>query len=152
MTSITLPLDDDGFLRRECPTCEQEFKWHHGATDDEPADAVDPLLYYCPLCGHPSGPDSWWTQEQLDYIQAIALGVAMDELQDEFKKLERSSRGLLKVEMSPPGVEDIPASLHEPEDMVIVTSPCHAWEPVKVTADWSASLHCLLCGEPFTLG
>lgn len=21
------PLDSDGFLRRECPTCEREFKW-----------------------------------------------------------------------------------------------------------------------------
>lgn len=25
--SMSLPLDGDGFLRRECPTCEREFKW-----------------------------------------------------------------------------------------------------------------------------
>ncbi len=23
---MTIPLDSDGFLRRECPTCEREFK------------------------------------------------------------------------------------------------------------------------------
>ena len=24
---MEIPLDSDGFLRRECPTCEREFKW-----------------------------------------------------------------------------------------------------------------------------
>jgi hypothetical protein len=24
---MSMPLDSDGFLRRECPTCEREFKW-----------------------------------------------------------------------------------------------------------------------------
>ena len=25
--SMSLPLADDGFMRRECTTCEREFKW-----------------------------------------------------------------------------------------------------------------------------
>jgi hypothetical protein len=24
---VAMPLDSDGFLRRECPTCQQQFKW-----------------------------------------------------------------------------------------------------------------------------
>ncbi len=53
--SMSLPLDGDGFLRRECPTCEREFKWlpspQHGegdaaAASDEPA----PERYFCPYC------------------------------------------------------------------------------------------------------
>jgi hypothetical protein len=48
---ITLPLDSDGFLRRECPKCEREFKWHEGPTEDRPQDWNDPPVYWCPLCG-----------------------------------------------------------------------------------------------------
>ncbi len=35
MLEISMPLDSDGFLRRECPTCEREFKWLH--TLEKPA-------------------------------------------------------------------------------------------------------------------
>lgn len=31
--SMSLPLDEDRFLRRECPNCERQFKWWH--TPDE---------------------------------------------------------------------------------------------------------------------
>jgi DNA-directed RNA polymerase subunit RPC12/RpoP len=49
---MTIPLDSDGFLRRECPTCEREFKWRPSEAEveehDEPADTVG---YFCPYCG-----------------------------------------------------------------------------------------------------
>lgn len=39
---MTIPLDSDGFLRRECPICEREFKWRpseaEAEEDVEPAD------------------------------------------------------------------------------------------------------------------
>ncbi len=131
MTSMTLPLDGDGFLRRECPSCEHESKWHHGPTGDEPDDAVEPPHYYCPLCGVPSGVDSWWTRPQLEHAQQAVLGVAMDDLGREFKSMERRSKGFIKVKASGDQIEP-PSVLHEPDDMVIVTAPCHPWEPVKI--------------------
>jgi len=40
--SLTLPLDDDGFLRRECPSCERQFKWLPDSSDEDArADAVE---------------------------------------------------------------------------------------------------------------
>lgn len=39
--SVSIPLDDDGFLRRECPTCEQEFKWFNHDEGDQNAQLVD---------------------------------------------------------------------------------------------------------------
>ena len=31
--SVPFPLDSEGFLRRECPSCRREFKWlHQGRT------------------------------------------------------------------------------------------------------------------------
>jgi hypothetical protein len=45
--SIPFPLDDDGFLRRECPTCDREFKWlpAHDETEATPPPAGG---YFCP--------------------------------------------------------------------------------------------------------
>lgn len=46
---VSLPLDSDGFLRRECPHCMQEFKWHHGPANEEAETANEPAAYTCPL-------------------------------------------------------------------------------------------------------
>lgn len=57
--SMSLPLDGDGFLRRECPTCEREFKWlpspdqleeGNGESRAAATDAEPPEAYYCPYC------------------------------------------------------------------------------------------------------
>ncbi len=39
---IELPLDDDGYLRRQCPTCERLFKWHYGPTPQRPNETGRP--------------------------------------------------------------------------------------------------------------
>ena len=67
---VTMPLDSDGFLRRECPTCERQFKWFGHAEGDSAAEPVD--QYFCPLCGAQHGVASWWTREQLDYARDAA--------------------------------------------------------------------------------
>ncbi|MET3963099.1 hypothetical protein ABIE44_003033 [Marmoricola sp. OAE513] len=152
--SIELPVDNDGFLRRECPHCEQEFKWHHGPANEEaehqqPADA-----YFCPLCGQVAGPDSWWTQAQLDLIQAEVSGHVGSQLNDMFDDAFRGLRGggLVRVETSG-GFDDVetPEPLDEPDDMSIVASPCHGWEPVKVPENASGPFYCLVCGAAFAV-
>lgn len=39
---VSLPLDNDGFLRRECPHYMQQFKWHHGPANEEAEAAESP--------------------------------------------------------------------------------------------------------------
>ena len=69
---MTIPLDSDGFLRRECPTCEREFKWRpseaEAEEDVEPADAAG---YFCPYCGVQAPDDAWLTQAQVALTQNI---------------------------------------------------------------------------------
>jgi hypothetical protein len=146
--SVQLPLDDDGFLRRECPHCFQEFKWHHGPTVDRPEGEVDPPVYYCPRCGASSVPDQWWTQEQLAFIEESATGPVLSELSDELEKAFRSVKGMT-YKPSHDDEPEPPPALHEPNDMVILAPPCHSWEPVKVPENAAARVHCLVCGEPF---
>ncbi|MFH9134481.1 hypothetical protein [Streptomyces sp. NPDC017524] len=149
---MSLPLDHDGFVRRECPHCISQFKWHHGPANEE-AEQQSPTAYYCPLCGQPAGLDSWWTQEQIDYTRGvIAPGVAR-LVEDELKNVFKSTRSKYVRVSLKGGVESpkVPSPLTEPDDMVIVTSPCHSYEPVKVPEDSSGPYHCLVCGQAFAV-
>lgn len=146
---MPLPLDD-GYLRRECPLCERQFKWHNGPTDARPPDALDPDVYFCPYCGESAPPDHWWTTEQLDVVQKIGVGELTREVNNMFRDLERETRnGAISFNAGDGGEVEAPDLLHEPSDMVIVAPPCHSWEPIKVDETWREDLHCLLCGEPF---
>jgi hypothetical protein len=151
--AIELPLDE-GFLRRRCPACLRQFKWHHGPTEDRPADVSDPELYHCPYCGETANHDSWWTHEQLDYMQEAAAGPIMREVADElgkaFGKPKRSGLFSFSATTNYDEPED-PTTLQEPDDMVAIQPPCHPWEPIKVTEDWYAPLHCPWCGAQFAM-
>lgn len=148
---MPISLDSDGFLRRECPHCEQEFKWHHGRIDGTPADWIDPDIYWCPRCGASAGHDAWWTQDQVAYqesfIEAVAPDVVTDALADAF----RGSRHI-KFQREPRvGLSTTPAPPAEPDDMEMIASPCHPWEPVKVSAPANSPYYCLVCGEPYAV-
>lgn len=134
--NVPIPLDDDGYLRRECPTCEQQFKWHHGPVDA--ADEPEPHEYYCPLCGVPAGTDQWWTKEQIDYAQGRAMPEILAQLSNEIG---------LRIEPT----TNVPAAMTESNDMDIVQSPCHPYEPIKIPADHTQPLHCLVCGAAFAV-
>lgn len=149
---IELPLDADGFLRRECPNCEQEFKWHHGRTDDAPSDFVYPDVYWCPLCGRSAGHDSWWTRAQLDYQQAAVANRAQDIIDYAFRDLSKPQRGsFIRFEVQHAERPGSLTPLVEPDDMMVVAPPCHPFEPVKVPTDSEAPYHCLVCGEPYAV-
>ena len=151
--SINLPLDNDGFLRRECPHCMGYFKWHHGPANEEAEQHTDPDTYYCPLCGQPAGPDSWWTTEQLEFAQGAALPAVLTDLENEFgRAFKKSGNRHLRIEMTGHfDTPDAPSPLSEPDDMAIITSPCHGYEPVKVPEDRAMPFYCLVCGRAFAV-
>lgn len=148
---IELPLDIDGFLRRECPNCEQEFKWHHGPTDDAPEDFIYPPVYCCPRCGRSAENDSWWTPAQLTYAEESLAGPALGVIADE---LASGFRGITGIEFRPANNTDQPAPpdpMVEPDDMMLIIAPCHPWEPVKVPDVSVAPYYCLLCGDAYAV-
>lgn len=81
---IPIPLDEDGYLDRECPhpECESQFKvlavdWEEKVRDEE---------VFCPICGHATKSEEWTTQEQLEHAEQVgmrelqrALGNAMKD-------------------------------------------------------------------------
>jgi hypothetical protein len=145
---VSLPLDSDGFLRRECPTCEQEFKWFSHAEGDNDAEPVS--QYFCPLCGLAAGLDSWWTPTQLEYGFGSASGALDQAMQDALADALKGIKGM-KFEPNSSFSLDIetPDSLIEPDDMIIVEPPCHPNEPLKVPEAFTERMFCLICGAQF---
>jgi hypothetical protein len=145
---VSIPLDEDGFLRRECPTCEQEFKWFNHTEGDPDAEQVD--QYFCPRCGEPSGLDTWWTPSQLEYAQAAAQPdidqYVKDSLTDAFNGVKGEG---FKVNQNWSSESATPDPLIEPNDMLIVEPPCHPTEPLKVPDTATDRVHCMVCGTPF---
>ena len=146
--SLEIELDDDGFLRRECPTCEREFKWlpvDGGAPVDPP---------YCPYCGVPASADVWWTQPQLSYIQdSMTSEIVAPMLDDLSKSLESATRGLanISVTASSDSLGPRPTPPAEPNEMMVAGSPCHPEIGIKILDGWNETLHCLACGTPVQL-
>lgn len=151
--SVSLPLDNDGFLRRECPNCVRQFKWHDGPASEEAENQPSADAYYCPFCGVAAATDQWWTTEQVEYTQGVAMPAAIQALDDElgsaFKGM--SSKNVKIKQTGHLDVPDEPDALTEPDDMMIVASPCHGWEPIKVPEDTTSPIHCLVCGQAFAL-
>lgn len=103
--------------------------------------------------GSRAGLDSWWTQEQIDYTRGVIAPAAARLVEDELKSTFKETRSKY-VKVSVKGsVEspEVPAPLTELDDMVIATSPCHSYEPVKVPEDISGPYHCLVCGQAFAV-
>ncbi len=147
---VALPLDADGFLRRECPSCEQQFKWHNGPANEEAEHEEPPVQYYCPFRGVPAGPESWWTHEQLEYMQGVAAPALASFARGEIEKAFRGMQGIAVSSPRQSGSEE-PTPLTEPDDMGIVCSPCHSYEPMKVPIGDRSEWHCLVCGSRFAV-
>jgi hypothetical protein len=148
--TMSLPLDSDGFLRRECPKCRRQFKWHPTAGEQSAGGApVAVEAYFCPYCYEPADLGAWWTQEQLEHAQQIVVaegvGPALRRFKRQVESTSRHSGGFLRLEAHLPPLAR-PEPLTEPDDMMRVDFPCHPEEPIKVDDAWEQEVACLVCG------
>ena len=80
----------------------------------------------------------------------MALGHMSDEVDEIMKKTFKSSRSdVVRFDYKRGQQPAPPPVLGEPADMNAVASPCHPFEPVKVTEGWDEILHCLICGKEY---
>lgn len=147
---MSLPLDKDGFLRRECPHCELQFKWWPTPPSEEAPEETQevPEVYFCPYCYEPADPNAWWTKEQREYVRDLAAAEVMGPELRRFKNnMESGNRrsGMMRFDVSLPPLSR-PEPLAEPEDMVRADVPCHPEEPIKVDEEWDQEVACLVCG------
>jgi hypothetical protein len=151
-TSVSFPLDSDGYLRPECPTCEREFKWLPSDTGDGSTSGVDEADaggYFCPYCGVQADSGEWLTKPQVELVHHVARREFADPLLRDFASgLERQSSQFVRFKANPNYGDSRPEpELTEPDDMRRVDFACHSSEPVKVLEDWQGPVRCLICGS-----
>lgn len=128
---VSLPLDEDGYLDRECPNgnCQFQFKIH---AEDWKSICRDEEVF-CPLCRHAAPAKSWFTKDQADKINrtiqsvfggAIRRGMKADA--DQWNR-RQPSNSLIKIRMSvqssaPPIV--LPISAAEPMRQKTTCTQC----------------------------
>jgi len=148
MTDITqkkvgFPLDDDNYLRRECPYCRREFKILKD--DFEQLDGEN--NYWCPYCGQEALANQWWTIEQLQLINKVTTNIANELINEQLirplKKLESRSSSI-HITTHELGREN---ELINPErnDMIIFSLPCCS-KSLKIEESWKDSIYCYYCG------
>ena len=92
--AVRVPVEQqDEFLRRECPTCEREFKWLPASEDDDAASMLNGG-YFCPYCGVQAPDDAWFTEAQLALARSIAEAEVVEPMLSKFSDdIARTFRG-----------------------------------------------------------
>lgn len=82
IVNIDLPIDDGGFLPRQCPNCDDQFTVHGDTYEQECY-----LNLRCPYCNWIDEFDEFLTDEQAEYAEVVAETEARMMLEDEFKEM-----------------------------------------------------------------
>jgi hypothetical protein len=104
--SVPIRPDKDGYLGRECPSkeCVGYFKITPGTGIKGPAPC------HCPYCGYSGASNEFFTREQIEYAQSVAVRKFLSAIDKDLKSLEfeHKPQGMfgigisLRVEGSPP--------------------------------------------------
>jgi hypothetical protein len=137
--SMTIPLDADGYLRRECPNCERDFKRVVRKVSEAERSRRSPRGLYCPYCGLPSPSNSWLTKAQVEYTKKVLAELVARE------RTRKGIMGLLPLPFHGPS-RLANGELREANDMKVVRPPCHAESAIKVSELWIGDLYCTVCG------
>ncbi len=110
--SVSIETDPDGYRGRECPICEKYFKVRPGTG------LKDIPLCYCPYCSHHGDHDTFWTKEQIEYAQSVAVSQLFGELLDELRSIERrpDPNAFLSIGISVSG-ESTPIAYYSERDL-----------------------------------
>lgn len=168
--SISMPLDGEGFFRRECPLCLKEFKIllkkeelgdiaqtglasfmidSQVEENDTEQNKDSETEFFCPYCKQQASKNSWWTQEQLAYINVFAKNILAklvnEHLINPLRNLNRSTSGLQfkgeEMEQQEPWISP------EANDMDTFDLPC-CQRKIKIKDNWHNTVHCFFCGFP----
>ena len=145
--SMSLPLDDGGFLRRTCERCGKDFKII--------PETVTAETFSCPYCGTGLTFQGSFTKEQERFARETAANAVAEELSrtlgGAFRNTPSRGTGIsisISVQSTPPSP---PRPISEPPDnMIVVTPSCHPDAPLKIAA---GPYRCHICGNgPYTVG
>lgn len=139
---MSLRLDDDGLLRKECPFCEQQFKIF-------PEDELSfKEKYYCPMCGLSTSSDQFFTKDQITKAIDLSSNFMVDQINKGFGKVKNNFRGSKNVSFQfKPLPKKEPKTLVEISDFEhLIFSCCNSHSFVFAPLTYKV-LYCHHCGE-----
>jgi hypothetical protein len=112
---VTIPTGDRGMVGRECPACDQYFKL-------KPGTGLATTTCVCPYCAHSAESDQFFTSDQIDYAQSVALREIQEHVIGPMMRkidrdLHRSSRNsMIKLSLRYRS-SDIPIDQYSEQDL-----------------------------------
>jgi uncharacterized Zn finger protein (UPF0148 family) len=134
--SVSVPIDSDekGYVDKECPNSECLYVFKTNQEDWK--DLFRDEAVFCPRCGHEAPAQSWFTTEQVEHAQGVAVqqlkGQLGAALRDDARSFNaRQPRGgLIKMSMSYSGPTSegyvLPASARELLEQELQCDECKA--------------------------
>ncbi|MDX3213972.1 hypothetical protein PV318_00135 [Streptomyces sp. ME02-6991-2B] len=143
---VSMPLDEDGFLGRQCPTCGLDFRM-----DGQQYDALpNQLELWCVYCGHHAEHSAFTTPQQRERLLQAArnLGeqLVSNALDDIFRGLSRSTSRRSAVSFSYKSKPSLPRPLPGiNEERLIRVRTCTGCE--LRYAIFGEHRYCPVCGK-----
>ena len=141
--SLSIPLDDDGFIEMECDYCKNRFMLHQDVFLD-----ISNLHLFCPICGLPNNINTFYCPEVLEAAQQKAMNYMINEMQrklgSSIKRLNVS--GLIKMSL------DVPKQVPEKElytpvnEYFLFHHHCCGVDVKALEFDVQIGLYCPICG------
>lgn len=78
--AVEMPIDDDGFFGRQCPSCSQIYRLWHEDYRKLKAESV----LHCVYCGQRGEPNDFMTEQQLERLTRPVGDMAMQMIADAF--------------------------------------------------------------------
>jgi hypothetical protein len=158
---VELPRDAGGFVRRECPRCQCDFKTRPRAHDacilqrrlaslfpfENAHESFDEVPDgWCLYCGHRAAGDEWLTPAQQAHVEDVARAWANHVRYEQLAYVSRT----LGHNPRPTFVSVKPRALPEPlppeaDDLRLLPLVC-CGEEVKAHEDWGGPIFCPRCG------
>ena len=167
--NIEVPLDSQGFLRRQCPLCNMEFKIKvdekeltdlitSGISsyliieeDSEDTKEEETTELFCPYCSQESDVNEFWTEEQNAYFNIYAENILADLVNDNFirpmkREFKKPSSGPIGITIEADEMKKKePWISPEDDDMDVHSLSCCGKE-LKLLETWDKEYACIYCG------
>lgn len=141
---LKISLDSEGFVRRECPKCEREFKIQTLEKDFLRPPVKNSDQVTCPYCKHRSNIDQWWTKAQVDYISEMQSFFLLNSIVPK-TSLKMKSTSFVKVKVEVIEQKE-PVMKPEYDDMKRLSVGC-CERDIKVLDEWSGEVFCPDCSK-----
>jgi hypothetical protein len=141
---IEIPVDDDGFVPRQCPACRKRFK-------ARPTRDGSDAPRFCPYCRFEPGGDAWqpwFTDTQRSHFDEVTEARARDVV----ARILRISSGA-PPSAFPPHATSCESAPREPLSASMPDSrlTCRICRSTVKHDDSTSSVYCIACGERFDL-